>query len=84
MTTKLSISVTDVHAKLIEEAVAEGEYASASEVVRDALRSWRNNRRIAQLWDEGLASGRAEPQLSMAEIKAAARKKAASKQRGGR
>lgn len=34
----ISISLTDQHAALIEAAVASGDYASASEVVRTALR----------------------------------------------
>lgn len=36
----ISIRVTDQHAALIEAAVASGDYASASEVVRTALREW--------------------------------------------
>jgi antitoxin ParD1/3/4 len=34
----ISIRLTDQHAALIEAAVASGDYASASEVVRTALR----------------------------------------------
>jgi len=34
----ISVSLTDRHAALIEAAVASGDYASASEVVRTALR----------------------------------------------
>lgn len=34
----ITISLTDQHAALIEAAVASGDYASASEVVRTALR----------------------------------------------
>lgn len=76
MPTKLSISVTDVHAKMIEDAVASGQYASASEFVREALRNWRGNEALGRLWDEGVASGRATTQKSMAEIKAEARRRA--------
>jgi antitoxin ParD1/3/4 len=36
----ISVSLTDQHAALIEAAVASGDYASASEVVRTALREW--------------------------------------------
>jgi len=57
MTQKLSISVTDEHARLISEAVESGDYASTSEIVREALRDWRARREIRRLWDEGLASG---------------------------
>jgi antitoxin ParD1/3/4 len=75
MTAKLSISVTDAHAKLIEEAVDSGEYASASEVVRAALRRWRADAIIGRLWDEGIASGQASPQMTMAQIKAEAKRR---------
>jgi antitoxin ParD1/3/4 len=34
----VTVSLTDQHAALIEAAVASGDYASASEVVRTALR----------------------------------------------
>jgi putative addiction module CopG family antidote len=36
----ISISVTDQDAALIEAAVSSGDYASASAVVRTALREW--------------------------------------------
>jgi antitoxin ParD1/3/4 len=75
VTTKLSISFTDTHAKLIEDAVKSGQYASASEFVREALRTWARSDELGRLWDEGVASGRARQQLSMAEIKAEARKR---------
>ncbi|MGK2741785.1 ribbon-helix-helix domain-containing protein [Tepidicaulis sp. LMO-SS28] len=74
MTAKISISVTDEHLKLLDDAVASGDYASTSEAVREALREWRIKRVIGQLWDEGLASGRA-PETSISEIKALARRK---------
>ncbi len=46
-----------------------GEYASASEVIRDALRLWESRRELRERdldmlrrrWDEGKASGRAGP-----------------------
>lgn len=78
MTSKLSISVTDAQVHDIEEAVASGEYASASEVVRDAMRTWRINRRLGQLWDEGIASGIMKPGTTMADIKAEARRRKAA------
>ena len=66
---KLSIALTEELARDIEAAVASGDYSTASEVVRDALRAWKRDRadrdaairRLKQLWDEGLASGEPEP-----------------------
>jgi antitoxin ParD1/3/4 len=37
---RLSITVTGDMARRIEDAIASGRYASASEVIRDALREW--------------------------------------------
>jgi len=66
---RLSIALPAPMADTVRKAVAEGEYASASEVVRDALRLWQQRRHlherdaevIARRWDEGKASGRAGP-----------------------
>jgi antitoxin ParD1/3/4 len=52
-------------AALIRDAVDSGDYASADEVVRDALRDWKLKRRLAQmeladmrrLVQEGVESG---------------------------
>jgi antitoxin ParD1/3/4 len=41
---KISITLTPELAALIHEAVASGDYASPSEVIRDALRDWRGKR----------------------------------------
>jgi antitoxin ParD1/3/4 len=65
---KLSVALTREQADMVREAVQSGEYASTSEVIREALRGWSQSRdeRLAalahyrKLWDEGLASG--EPQ----------------------
>jgi antitoxin ParD1/3/4 len=64
---RLSIALPAPMADTVRKAVAEGEYASASEVVRDALRLWQQRRHLHDLdadvlrrrWDEGKASGRA-------------------------
>ena len=66
---KISVAVTEKLAGDIEAAVASGDYASASEVIRAALRSWKRERedretvvrRLRELWDEGIASGEPEP-----------------------
>ena len=42
---KLSIAVTPEMAALMREVVEAGEYASTSEVVRDALRDWEYRRK---------------------------------------
>lgn len=62
---KVSVALTAEMASMLREAVAAGEYASASEVVREALRDWRQRRRqreraveeLGRLWDAGLGSG---------------------------
>ena len=38
---KLSISLTPELASLVRSAVTEGDYASTSEVIREALRDWK-------------------------------------------
>jgi antitoxin ParD1/3/4 len=75
MGAKISISLTDEHARLVTEAVASGDYASSSEVIREALREWRGRRLLGQLWDEGIASGRADEGETIADIKQAARRR---------
>ena len=60
-----SVAVTPEMAADMRRVVESGEYASASEVMRDALREWRNRRdqraraleELGRLWDEGIASG---------------------------
>lgn len=62
---KLSIALTPEFAADIDEAVATGEFASTSEVIRDALRTWKRSREaqsvaveeLRALWREGIASG---------------------------
>jgi antitoxin ParD1/3/4 len=46
---KLSIALPPKMANLLREAVESGEYASASEVVRDALRAWTRKRKLETL-----------------------------------
>lgn len=62
---KLSIALTSELAADIRQAIATGEYASTSEVVRDALRAWKHTRQereiaaegLRRLWLEGADSG---------------------------
>jgi len=41
---KISITVTPEMLRLIRESVDAGEYASTSEVIRDAMRLWQRRR----------------------------------------
>jgi antitoxin ParD1/3/4 len=79
---KMSIAVTPEMAALVSQAVESGEYASNSEVIREALREWKQRRSLAQhdrerlqdLWVEGLSSGPGRFE-NMAAIKAEARRR---------
>ncbi|MEM1131934.1 MAG: type II toxin-antitoxin system ParD family antitoxin [Pseudomonadota bacterium] len=42
---KISIALTDELLATVKEAVASGDYASNSEVLREALREWRDRQR---------------------------------------
>lgn len=82
---KVSIVLTPEFIALLKEAVDTGEYTSASEVVRDALRHWSERRamrdlsadELRELWEEGLASGPGRFR-SIAAIKKEARRRATS------
>lgn len=50
---KVSISLTDEHLRLVTEAVGSGDYASSSEVIREALREWRLRRLLDRPSHEG-------------------------------
>ncbi len=45
---KISIALPPEMAAQLRQAVATGEYASSSEVVRDALRDWAHKRQLQQ------------------------------------
>lgn len=83
---KLSIALTPEMAAVVRESVQNGEYASSSEVIREALRYWKIKRQVQQheiqilrnQWQAGINSGAG--QLSdMNAIKAEARKRLKSK-----
>lgn len=76
MTEKISVSLTEEHARLLQDAVRSGDYASSSEVIREALREWKARRLLARMWDEGIAGGSCEPGTTMDDIKAEARRRA--------
>ncbi|AWN48968.1 type II toxin-antitoxin system ParD family antitoxin [Methylobacterium terrae] len=42
---KISITMTSEQLRAVRESVAAGEYASTSEVLRDAVRLWQRRRR---------------------------------------
>jgi antitoxin ParD1/3/4 len=62
---KISVALTPELRELVQDAVTGGDYASTSEVVREALRDWKERRErkrvgiaeLRRLWDEGIASG---------------------------
>jgi antitoxin ParD1/3/4 len=62
---KVSVALTPEFMALLKEAVETGEYTSASEVIRDALRYWKERRaqqdigaeELRRLWREGIESG---------------------------
>jgi antitoxin ParD1/3/4 len=81
---KLSVTLAPEAMAVVNEAVASGEYATASEVVADALLNWRANREqpgfgteeLRKLWSEGVVSGPGRF-ASIEEIKAEVRRRAA-------
>jgi antitoxin ParD1/3/4 len=62
---KINIALPADMAALVRSAVETGDYASSSEVIREALREWKARRaarsdainEIRRLWDEGIWSG---------------------------
>jgi antitoxin ParD1/3/4 len=66
---KVSVALTGGQLAALKAAVEAGEYATTSEIVREAVRDWQFKRelrqeevkRLRKLWDEGKASGPAEP-----------------------
>ena len=79
---KISVSLPLEMTNLINDAVISGDYASTSEVIREALRDWKQKRfiqlqnieEIKQLWQEGLESGSGQFK-NIEEIRQEARKR---------
>ncbi|HEX4506422.1 MAG TPA: type II toxin-antitoxin system ParD family antitoxin [Alphaproteobacteria bacterium] len=79
---KITIALTREMAGFVRNAVETGEYASTSEVIRDAVREWKERRdllgytveELRSLVQEGLESGPSE-YASMTEVKAEARRR---------
>jgi antitoxin ParD1/3/4 len=64
---KVSVALTGEQISVLKAAVEAGEYATTSEIVREAVRDWQLKRelrqedikRLRQMWDAGIASGSA-------------------------
>ncbi|MGB8842795.1 MAG: type II toxin-antitoxin system ParD family antitoxin [Aliidongia sp.] len=77
---KVSVALTGEQLTALRAAVESGEYATTSEIVREAVRDWQlkhalrqeDIRRLQQLWDEGKASGPGVP-LDFAKLRLEAR-----------
>jgi antitoxin ParD1/3/4 len=86
---KLSIALTGEQVAALRAAVETGEYATTSEVVREAVRDWQAKRelrkldveRLRRLWEEGVASGPGRF-ADISELKAEARRRLNTVQAG--
>jgi antitoxin ParD1/3/4 len=66
---KVSVALTGEQIGALKAAVETGEYATTSEIVREAIRDWQFKRllrqedlmRLRQMWDRGKASGVVAP-----------------------
>jgi antitoxin ParD1/3/4 len=66
---KVSVALTNEQLISLKAAVDTGEYATTSEIVREAIRDWQFKRemrkedlkRLRDAWDTGIASGPASP-----------------------
>lgn len=74
---KISVALTSEMVATLRAAVATGEYASASEVMREAMRDWTLRRvqrtrameQLGQLWDEGMDSPSLDGEEAFAAIR---------------
>jgi antitoxin ParD1/3/4 len=81
---KVSVALTGEQLAALKDAVEAGEYATTSEIVREAIRDWQlkrelrqdDVRRLRQLWDEGKASGAPRP-LDWGKLRREARQRLA-------
>ena len=81
---KVSIALTGEQVGALKAAVDTGEYATTSEIVREAIRDWlfkrelrqEDIRQLRQLWDEGKASGPAR-KVDFDKVKREGRKRLA-------
>jgi antitoxin ParD1/3/4 len=83
---KISIALPSDMLVMVRQAVDAGDYASSSEVIREALRQWKARRalqndavvELRRMWEEGVKSGPSAP-LNLAETKKRARARAVGK-----
>jgi antitoxin ParD1/3/4 len=64
---RITITITPEMAQALRGAVEAGEYASSSEIIREALRDWRHKR---ALQEQELADLRAKIEEGLADIDA--------------
>ena len=65
----VSVALTGEQVAALRTAVASGEYATTSEIVREAILDWQGKRklrrddtvRLRQAWEAGKASGPSKP-----------------------
>ena len=89
---KVSVALISEQVSELNAAVEAGEYATTSEIVREAVRDWQLKRelrqedinRLRQMWDAGIASGPAG-ELDMKKLRRDARDRldSATKAAGG-
>ena len=79
---KISVALTHQQIADVRAAIATGEYATPSEIIREAVRDWQlkratrqdDTKRLRQLWDEGKASGDGGP-VDFDELRQEARRR---------
>ncbi|MDR2856777.1 MAG: type II toxin-antitoxin system ParD family antitoxin [Novosphingobium sp.] len=87
---KITIALTREMAGFVRQSVESGEYASTSEVIRDAVREWKERRdllgytveELRDLVREGIDSGPSQ-HATMADVKAEARRQFEAGRRAG-
>jgi antitoxin ParD1/3/4 len=75
---KISVALTPELDQTVRRAIKTGEYGSASEVIRDALRAWKTERalreeqiaEIRRAWQEGLDLAEEDSATIFAELRA--------------
>ena len=85
---KVSVALTSEQISALKAAVDAGEYATTSEIVREAVRDWQLKRelsqedikRLRQMWDDGIASGSAG-KLDMTKLRKEARERLEGKKK---